>query len=48
VGGIKEKVLAAIAPGSKTILLPIDNKKDLERFRPMSNGGWSLSCGTHG
>ena len=32
VGGIKEKVLAANRMGIKKILLPIDNKKDLEEI----------------
>ncbi|MFI4941467.1 MAG: S16 family serine protease, partial [Burkholderiales bacterium] len=30
VGGIKEKVLAALRAGIKTVLLPDRNKKDLE------------------
>ena len=30
VGGIKEKVLAALRAGIKTVLLPSRNKKDLE------------------
>ncbi len=32
VGGIKEKVIAAIRAGVKTILLPEDNRKDLEEI----------------
>ncbi|HEX3030811.1 MAG TPA: S16 family serine protease, partial [Bacillota bacterium] len=32
VGGIKEKMLAAHRAGIKTILLPVDNKKDLEEI----------------
>ena len=32
VGGIKEKVLAAHRAGSKIILLPQENKKDLEEI----------------
>jgi ATP-dependent Lon protease len=30
VGGIKEKVLAALAAGIKTVMLPARNRKDLE------------------
>ncbi len=30
VGGIKEKVIAAMRSGIKTIVLPVDNRKDLE------------------
>ena len=32
VGGIKEKVLAALRAGIKTVLLPLRNKKDLEEI----------------
>jgi len=32
VGGIKEKVLAALAAGIRTVLLPARNRKDLEEI----------------
>ncbi len=32
IGGLKEKVLAAYAAGVKTIILPQDNKKDIEKI----------------
>ncbi|HEX3030697.1 MAG TPA: endopeptidase La, partial [Bacillota bacterium] len=34
VGGIKEKMLAAHRAGIKTVLLPMDNRKDLEEIPP--------------
>lgn len=34
VGGIKEKILAAHRAGIKTIVLPLDNKKELEEVPP--------------
>ena len=42
VGGIKEKVLAAHRAGSKIIILPRENEKDLEDILKISNGSWSL------
>jgi ATP-dependent Lon protease len=34
VGGIKEKILAAVARGMKQVLIPAQNKKDLEEIAP--------------
>ncbi len=38
IGGIKEKVLAARRAGIKTIILPRDNKKDLDEIRQKVKG----------
>ncbi len=35
VGGIKEKILAARRSGIKEIILPLDNKKDIEEIKPV-------------
>lgn len=35
VGGIKEKILAARRSGIKEIILPLDNKKDIEEINPI-------------
>ena len=34
VGGIKEKMLAARRSGIKEIILPADNRKDIEEIKP--------------
>ncbi len=34
VGGIKEKILAAVASGIKTVIIPEDNKRDFEDIPP--------------
>ena len=34
IGGVKEKVLAALAAGIKTVMLPARNQKDLEDIPP--------------
>jgi ATP-dependent Lon protease len=35
VGGIKEKILAARRSGIKEIILPKDNKKDIDEINPV-------------
>ena len=34
IGGIKEKILAAHRAGIKTVIMPTENKKDLEDLPP--------------
>jgi ATP-dependent Lon protease len=36
IGGLKEKLLAALRGGIKTVLIPEENRKDLARSRPTS------------
>jgi ATP-dependent Lon protease len=42
VGGLKEKLLAAKQHGIKTVLLPADNKDDVEEFK--AELGEGLEC----
>ena len=34
IGGLKEKTLAALRSGIKTVIIPKDNEKDLEKISP--------------
>ena len=42
IGGLKEKLLAAKRGGIKTVLIPIDNKKDLN-LEFIELGGWHFT-----
>jgi ATP-dependent Lon protease len=39
IGGLKEKLLAALRGGIKTVLIPEENRKDLAEIRPTSVKG---------
>ena len=57
VGGIKEKILAAVAAGMKRVLIPAENEKDLQDIPPelrrkiqvrlveRIDDVWPLACG---
>ncbi|MBQ8416607.1 MAG: endopeptidase La [Clostridia bacterium] len=36
IGGLKEKTMAAYSAGAKTVLIPADNERDLERIDPLA------------
>ena len=39
IGGLKEKTMAAYAAGAKTVLIPVDNLRDMEELDPMAREG---------
>ncbi|MEW6573396.1 MAG: endopeptidase La [Bacillota bacterium] len=47
VGGVKEKILAAHRAGIKTIILPLDNKKELEEVPPQVKSKLRLILVSH-
>ena len=44
VGGIKEKALAALRAGIRTVLLPARNRKDLEDIPPSARSQLEFVC----
>ena len=39
IGGLKEKTMAAYSAGAKTVLIPVDNLRDMEELDPMAREG---------
>jgi ATP-dependent Lon protease len=42
IGGLKEKTLAAKKAGVKTVIVPIDNRKDIEEIEPEIKEGLKI------
>ena len=42
IGGLKEKLLAALRGGIKTVIIPIDNEKDLEEIPENAKKGLNI------
>jgi ATP-dependent Lon protease len=47
IGGLKEKLLAALRSGIKTVLIPEDNVKDLEEIPDIIKGGLDIIPVSH-
>jgi ATP-dependent Lon protease len=39
IGGLKEKTMAAMRHGIRTVIIPMDNEKDLREIDPVVRGG---------
>ena len=48
IGGLKEKLLAALRGGIKTVLIPKENVKDLEEIPKNVKSGMENYSGCHG
>jgi ATP-dependent Lon protease len=44
IGGLKEKILAAIRAGATEVIIPKENKKDLKDFEDLIKGKITVHC----
>ncbi len=47
IGGLREKTMAAYKNGVKTVIIPQENKPDLENIDPAVRSGLSFVCASH-
>ena len=47
IGGLREKTMAAYKNGVKTVIIPQENKPDLENIDPTVRSGLSFVCASH-